>query len=52
MGTDNGFIHAVDRTTGEEVNRFFAGGGVVGQLIIADNSMFVASTDGTLYAFR
>lgn len=52
MGTDNGFIHAVNRTTGEEIARFFAGGGLVGQMIIADNSMFVASTNGTLYAFR
>lgn len=52
MGTDNGFVHSINRSTGEEINRFFVGGGVVGQLIIANDSIFVASNDGSLYAFR
>ena len=52
MGTEAGEIHVVDRHNGTLLSIFSVGSSVGGQLVLANDSLFVVSRSGTLYAFK
>ncbi|HOM80786.1 MAG TPA: PQQ-binding-like beta-propeller repeat protein [Armatimonadota bacterium] len=50
IGTQDGWLVALDAAQGHEVWRFRTGGEVLGGPAVGNGSVYVASTDGTLFA--
>jgi outer membrane protein assembly factor BamB len=48
--TEDGLIVGLDRSTGEILWDFETGGEVTASLVVAGDAMYVASSDGVLYA--
>jgi outer membrane protein assembly factor BamB len=53
FGDDDGYLHFISATTGEQQLRLRAGSkAIVGTPVIAGNTMLVTNKDGDLFAFR
>jgi outer membrane protein assembly factor BamB len=51
-GSDDGYLHAIDISTGQRSWRFPAGGAVRSQLLVAGGAVYFGSLDGRVYAVR
>ncbi|MGI8643075.1 MAG: PQQ-binding-like beta-propeller repeat protein [Thermomicrobiales bacterium] len=50
IGSNDGFLYALDAVTGAEQWRFETGGRITGAAAVADGSAYVGSADGYVYA--
>ena len=51
-GSDDGYLHAIDVSTGKRQWRYQAGGAVRAQILVAGRVAYFGSLDGRVYAVR
>ena len=52
IGASNGILYALDAKTGEERWRFHTGGNIQSAPVFANDTLYLTSGDGTLYAIK